>query len=81
MKGFAMTLERTYVLKGFIRGKGEQVQYFTHNEKELAIHCAKRWFTKGWKPYLYSKTYRGDFKVWFDYRTAKVPAVKQRKAA
>ena len=81
VKGFAMVLQRLYTLTGFIRGKGEQVQYFTQGEKALALHCAKSWYAKGWMPYLYSKTYRGDFKVWFNYRTVKVPATKLRKAA
>lgn len=76
--------ERLYVLKGFIRGDDEQVQYFTHNEKDLAIHVAKSWFARGWMPYLFSKTFDGNFKVWFDYRTAKPAkkvAIPKRKAA
>lgn len=77
--------QRLYTLKGFTRDE-EQVQYFTHDEKDLAIHCAKQWFERGWEPCLYSFTVRGDFKVWYDYqkendKAIKRPAIKRRKAA
>lgn len=71
-------LDRTYILKG-IAPKGPQEQNFTHGEKATALAIAKEWNAKGWKPRLISKTYRGDFKVWYDYRTVKAPA--RRKAA
>jgi hypothetical protein len=76
----AVRSERLYVLQGYIKGKGDQEQLFLHSEKDLALHVAKAWYARGWKPYLFSKTYDGNFKVWFDFRTVKVPA-KLRKAA
>jgi hypothetical protein len=77
---------RLYVLKGFKpngSNRGPQEQLFTHNEKATAVAIAKRWHAKGWKPYLFSKTYDGDFKVWYDHKTAKLPVrkVAVRKAA
>jgi len=72
-----------YALKGVLPRKGPEEQPFTHNEKATALAIAKRWHVKGWKPRLISKTYDGDFKVWYDYRTSKLPAKTKpvRKAA
>lgn len=77
------TGDRLYTLRGNHPRLGEQVAYFTHNEKETAVAIAKEWNTKGWKPVLYS--FDGtDFKFWFNWRTAKVVKPKAkvgRKAA
>jgi len=74
-----MAGERLYVLNGEHPKKGPQQSLFTHDEHDLALHVARLWFKRGWKPYLFSKTYDGVFKVWFDWRKAsKVP---ERKAA
>ena len=52
-----------FVLKGYIRGKGEQEQFFTANETDLALQVVRRWLAKGWKPFLVYKTYDGNFTV------------------
>ena len=77
------TADRLYTLRGTHPKLGEQVSYFTHNEKETAVAIAKAWDAKGWRPVLYS--FDGtEFKFWYDWRTKVKPKAKAktvRKAA
>jgi hypothetical protein len=51
------------VLRANVPHEGEIEQYFTYNERELAVHIGKEWQKRGWKPRLLCKSYDGQF-VW-----------------
>lgn len=59
---------------------------FVESERDTALAIAREWYAKGWKPYLISKTYDGQFDTLYNYRhydrAAKAKATKlARKAA
>jgi len=59
---------KAYILNGQHPIEGDIQANFTDNERETALGVAAAWYAKGWKPYLYSKTYDGQFEHLFNYR-------------
>lgn len=62
-----------FVLYGYEQVEGKLEQWFTLNERELALHIAQAWNQKRLKPVLVERNYRGEETEVFSYR--------QRKAA
>ena len=87
--------DKTYVLNGVlpapvkdgnnITPAGPIQLLFTNGERETALGIAQVWYEKGYKPYLYSKTYDGQFEHLFNYRFKdrgkKIAATKKTKKA
>jgi hypothetical protein len=65
--------ERLYVL---VSTYG--IQYFTNGEKATAMALAKEYHERGWEPWLLSKCWNGQHKVWYDWKENKLP---KRRAA
>lgn len=67
----------------YVTPAGPIQSLFTEGEKETALAIAASWYTKGWKPYLFSKTYDGNFAVLFNYafkdRGKKASATRKAK--
>jgi hypothetical protein len=61
-------MDKLYVLRGNNQGEIME-QLFLAGEHNTALAVAKLWLEKGWRPFLYSKTSGGKFKVWMNWRS------------
>lgn len=69
--------------EGHVTPAGPIQALFLESERETALAIAARWYAKGWKPVLFSKTYDGNFQTLYHYkfkdRGAKASATRKAK--
>lgn len=76
-------LPHAFKSDGVVTPAGPIQALFVDSERETALAIAASWYAKGWKPYLFSKTYDGQFETLYNYRfkdrAAKATATKRAK--
>ncbi len=69
------------VLKGWNPAMQEECEaLFTSGEKATALAVAAAWDARGYKPWLFSKTYDGDFKTLYNWESRAKAKVRKKVA-